>query len=480
METLHLLRSGRLEGTKKLNLACGLTQFPTEIFALADSLEVLELSNNHFKALPDEFAQLKRLKIVFFNNNEFKEVPEVLSQCPALSMIGFKSNKITHCGENALPLNVRWLILTANRLEQLPTSIGKLSRLQKLMLAGNQLRSLPDEMAACENLELIRLAANRLTALPDWLFTLPRLSWLAVAGNPCCPVESSTERSLPEINWHDLTLGEVLGQGASGVISKGIWQATPSQPNHSQPESQTLSQTPSQANSQFGSQAESQPIDVAIKLFKGEITSDGLPMDEMRACIAAGTHNNLVHVLGKLAHNPEAKAGLVLSFIPPHYKNLGLPPDLETCTRDTYPSDTTFSLAVVLRIAQGMAAAAAHLHDRGILHGDLYAHNILVDETGASLLGDFGAASFYDTTNPAIAQAMERLEVRAFGCLLEDLLNHCDLNHADSEVAVRQKESFDRLRTLQQDCMMPVPTMRPLFHTICDRLNRLNPIFTAT
>ena len=454
METLQLLRSGQLEGTKKLTLSCGLTQFPAEIFALAETLEVLELSNNYFKALPDEFGHLKKLKIVFFNNNEFEEIPEVLSQCPALSMIGFKSNKITRCGANVLPLSVRWLILTANRLEELPTSIGQLSQLQKLMLAGNQLRSLPDEMAACQNLELIRLSANRLTALPDWLFTLPRLSWLAVAGNPCCPVARSAERSLPEISWHDLTLGDILGQGASGVISKGLWHAK---------SPQSASQSASQPEPQ---RTEPQRTDVAVKIFKGEITSDGLPMDEMVACMAAGAHDHLVSVLGKLVHNPDEKSGLVLSFIPPHYKNLGQPPDLDTCTRDTYPSDTAFSLAVVLRIAQGMAAVAAHLHDRGIIHGDLYAHNILVDATGASLLGDFGAASFYDATEPAIAQAMEALEVRAFGCLLEDLLDRCALGDT-----VARKETVDRLRVLQQDCMHPIPSKRPLFNTICDRLN---------
>ncbi|PSB33741.1 leucine-rich repeat-containing protein kinase family protein [Stenomitos frigidus] len=453
METLHLLRSGQLEGTKKLNLSCGLTQFPSEIFALAESLEVLELSNNQFKSLPDEFGQLKKLKIVFFNNNAFEEVPDVLSQCPALSMVGFKSNQIVRCGADALPPTVRWLILTANKLEQLPASMGKLNRLQKLMLAGNQLRSLPDEMAACQNLELIRLAANRLTELPDWLFTLPRLSWLAYAGNPCSTVARSAERSLPEISWLDLTLEDVLGQGASGVISKGIWHAKPAK---------------------LESQTGSQRTDVAIKIFKGEITSDGLPTDEMRACIAAGAHGNLVSVLGKLTHSPEEKAGLVLSFIPPHYKNLGNPPDLDTCTRDTYPSDTVFSLAVLLRIAQGIAAAAAHLHDRGIMHGDLYAHNILVDETGASLLGDFGAASFYDSTDPAIAQTMEWLEVRAFGCLLEDLLDRCVLE--DSAV---QKATVDRLRALQQDCMNPIVSKRPLFSTICkslDALNLVNPL----
>ncbi|MBW4581850.1 MAG: leucine-rich repeat-containing serine/threonine-protein kinase [Tildeniella nuda ZEHNDER 1965/U140] len=440
METLDLLRSGQLEGTKKLTLSCGLTQFPSEILALAESLEVLELSNNHFSSLPDKFGQLQKLKIVFFNNNEFEAIPEVLSQCPALSMIGFKSNKITRCGENALPKTTRWLILTANRLEQLPTSIGKLSHLQKLMLAGNRLRSLPDEMAACQNLELIRLAANRLTVLPDWLFTLPRLAWLAYAGNPCCMAAPSTERSLPEISWSELAIGDILGQGASGIISKGVW--------HSK------------------TQPDSRPTDVAIKIFKGEITSDGLPTDEMRACIAAGVHNNLVNVLGKLAHNPEEQSGLLLSFIPPHYKNLGNPPDLDTCTRDTYPSDKTFSLAVILRIAQGIAAAAAHLHDRGIMHGDLYAHNILVDETGASLLGDFGAASFYDSTDSFTGQAMERLEVRAFGCLLEDLLNRCD-----RENAIAQEEIIDRLRALQQDCMNSIPSKRPLFNTVCKRLN---------
>jgi hypothetical protein len=445
METLTLLRSGQLEGTKKLTLSCGLTQFPSEIFALAESLEMLDLSNNHFKSLPDEFGQLKKLKIVFFNNNAFEEVPEVLSQCPALSMAGFKSNKIKFYGADALPPTVRWLILTDNRLEQLPTSIGRLSRLQKLMLAGNQLRSLPDAMAACQNLELIRLAANRLTELPNWLFSLPRLSWLAYAGNPFCIVERSAERSLPEISWHDITPGDILGQGASGVISKGIWHA---KTTHSE------------------AQPEPKQTDVAIKLFKGEITSDGLPMDEMQACMAAGAHDHLVSVLGKLVHNPEEKAGLVLSFIPPHYKNLGNPPDLDTCTRDTYSSDTTFSLPVLLRIVQGIATVAAHLHDRGMMHGDLYAHNILVDETGASLLGDFGAASFYDSTDPAIAQAMEQLEVRAFGCLLEDLLDRCAW-----EDTVARKETVDRLRVLQQECVHPLPSQRPLFNIICQHLD---------
>nr|WP_310421862.1 hypothetical protein [Chamaesiphon sp. VAR_48_metabat_135_sub] len=44
METIDLLRSGQLQGIKRLDLAAGLTEFPIEIFDLADSLEILNLS----------------------------------------------------------------------------------------------------------------------------------------------------------------------------------------------------------------------------------------------------------------------------------------------------------------------------------------------------------------------------------------------------------------------------------------------------
>ena len=436
MNTIDALQSGELQGVKRLDLAAGLTQFPLEILQLADSLEILNLSDNHLTSLPDEFACLQKLRIVFFNNNNFEELPSVLSHCPNLYMVGFKANKMTTIPENALPSSVRWLILTDNQLEQVPASLGQLSQLQKLMLAGNQLKELPDEMAACQNLELIRLAANQLTTLPSWLLTLPRLSWLAYSGNPFCESITSQSQSLAEIDWATLTIQNILGEGASGVIFKGSWAVEPTQ-----------------------------LAEVAVKMFKGAVTSDGLPVDEMRACIAAGTHPHLVNLLGRVSNHPEQKAGLVFAFVPPTYQTLGNPPSLDSCTRDTYSPDTRFPLSVILRIVQGIAAAAAHLHARGILHGDLYAHNILVNPLGDSLLGDFGAASFYPSSLPAIAQSLEWIEVRAFGCLLEDLLDRCTLDGSQSQTELRE-----RLDCLQQDCMSPVPSQRPPFAKICDVL----------
>ncbi len=452
METLERLRSGQMIGQKRLKLAAGLAAFPMEILDMAASLEVLDLSDNCLSSLPEAFGQLKRLKILFLNSNRFKEFPAILANCPALSMISFKHNQMEVIGAHALSPTVRWLILTGNRLTTLPAAIGQLGQLQKLMLAGNQLQSLPDEMATCQSLELIRLSANQLQSLPAWLFSLPRLSWLAYAGNPCCEPLPASTRSMPTIGEDELQIAEVLGQGASGIIYKGLWT-----PAHSEPV-----------------RPQAVAVKVAVKLFKGELTSDGLPADEMRACIAAGSHPNLVTVLGKLSdrftRSSQGKAGLVFSFVSSDYRNLGNPPDLDTCTRDTYSEGTSFALPVILQILRGIAGAIAYLHSNGIMHGDLYAHNILIDNSGQSCLGDFGAASFYHPTKLAAQQPSERreerLEVRAFGCLLEDLLDR----HVPAEGKQVDTATVAYLRRLQQACMHSTPAERPLFGTILERL----------
>ncbi|HZZ09684.1 MAG TPA: leucine-rich repeat-containing protein kinase family protein [Paraburkholderia sp.] len=439
--TLDALRAGQLAGTRQLKLACGLTEFPREIFDLADTLEVLDLSGNALCALPDDLPRLTKLRILFASNNPFTELPEVLGQCQQLSMIGFKANRVRHVPGGALPPQLRWLILTDNEIESLPAEIATCTHLQKLMLAGNRLRSLPDEMAACTRLELLRLAANRFDALPAWLLQLPRLSWLAYAGNPFSEAlerQAEIDTPIDAIRWDDLALGPQLGEGASGVIYRaGLARGGASRP-------------------------------VAVKLFKGAVTSDGLPDCEMAACIRGGDHPNLIPVVGKLSNHPAGTHGLVMTLIDPDYRNLAGPPSLTSCTRDIYVADTRFELPALLGIACGVASAASHLHARGVMHGDLYAHNILVSGHGQALLGDFGAASFH-TADPApdpasIAHALQRLEVRAFGCLLEELVARCDSLQAEPDIMAT-------LVQLTAACLSEEIASRPLFDEIAHRLS---------
>jgi len=161
MNAAAQIRAAKLAGSQRLNLSCGLKDFPVEIFDLADSLEILDLSGNELSVLPDDFARLHKLRILFCSDNLFTQLPEVLGQCPQLSMVGFKANKIRSVPAAALGKSLRWLILTDNQISELPAELGQCMQLQKLMLAGNQLQALPDELAACTQLELLRIAANR-------------------------------------------------------------------------------------------------------------------------------------------------------------------------------------------------------------------------------------------------------------------------------------------------------------------------------
>jgi hypothetical protein len=352
-------------------------------------------------------------------------------------MIGFKSCRLKTIPENALPENVEWLILSDNQIGHLPHSMGKLTRVRKLMLAGNRLSSLPEEMSACESLELLRLSSNRFNKLPGFLFDLPKLSWLAMAGNPLHKAFAHSA-DLPEVSPDDLKLDEVLGQGASGVISKARWLKPPA-----------------------GLSAPDQ--DVAIKVFKGSVTSDGSPLDELNACLAAGKHPNLVNMLAQ--SSSEDASALVMGLIDPDYHNLGNPPSLDTCTRDTFAEDTRFSAATLIKIAYQMADILNHLHDRNICHGDIYAHNTLINSEDHILFGDFGAASNIASLPEDQAEALHQIEVRAFGCLLDDLLGCIE----ETETSA----TLSRLDSIRSRCMNAPVGLRPTFEDLKDELETL-------
>jgi hypothetical protein len=460
VHTLEQLRRGELTGIQRLQLRCGLTEFPREIFKLADSLEILDLSGNQLKALPDDLPRLHKLRVIFCSDNRFTELPEVLGQCDQLSMMGFKANRIKHVSPHALPPRLRWLILTDNALTALPSEIGRCTQMQKLMLAGNQLKALPSELAHCKNLELLRISANQLAEFPEWLLQLPRLTWLAFAGNPfaqALEAQALANAPTPHMAWPELQLQHQLGEGASGVIH----QAT--------------------RRTDKGEQT------VAVKLFKGAVTSDGWPDCEMAACMHAGAHPHLVSAMARVTKHPDDKQALVMPLIPPEFGNLASPPNLESCTRDVYAKGKRFNWPATLRIAKGMASAAQHLHTRGILHGDFYAHNILHTSDGDALLSDFGAAAFFDVNDATLAQGLEKLEARALGCLLEELALQCDASslhsaaEAEKNTATSHKATaplhtsqLQALTRLAQQCLQETPTQRPSLAQICTELETLS------
>ena len=191
-----------------------------------------------------------------------------------------------------------------------------------------------------------------------------------------------------------------------------------------------------------------------------ELSSDGRNIDDVLAT-AAVDHPNILRTLGYFT---SPRLGAVLEWAP-GLVSLGKPPTLETITRDTYPPNTQWSASFVLRVACGIAAALAHCHERGISHGDLYAHNILVDlSTGRSKLSDFGASFHYGDTkrtgqalhddNDFTSHRFEAIEAKAFGVLVHDLLARTDRDD--------DNPSLGTLRSVGAACIGPVHS-RPRF-----------------
>jgi hypothetical protein len=426
---LDALRRGDRAGARRLRLP-GLAELPREIFALADTLEELDIDGGALTSLPADMGRLRKLRVLFASGNRFERLPEALGDCASLSQIGFRANRLREIPGEALPRELRWLTLTQNEIERLPEALGARPLLQKLMLAGNRLAALPRGLAEAPALELIRLSANRLETIPLWLADTPSLAWISWSGNPAeralAPAAAAVAR------WEEIEVAERLGGGASGDVHRALWRAG-------------------------GAEA---PRPVALKLFRGAMTSDGAPESEMAASLAAGAHPRLVCALARLEGHPEGRRGLLTPLLPADWRALAGPPDVATCSRDVYDAALRFSPARALRLARDIASATAHLHARGVMHGDLYAHNILWDGCdGAATLTDFGAACALPAGEPG--GRWRRIEVRAFGVLLAELAARCD----DEAAAAT-------LRALAGDCVQPVTASRPSMADVAGALGR--------
>ncbi|KAG0469390.1 hypothetical protein HPP92_018718 [Vanilla planifolia] len=368
--------------------------------------------------------------------------------------------------------SLKTLILENNNLNgNIPDSLGKISKLQTLTLAQNNLSgNIPLSLSNLSNLNDISLASNHLIGqIPDKLFQVARYNFtgnsLSCGGNfplPCASniINSGGSRSskvkvilgsiggaivlivavasylvykkrvarqhegfvdvtgeddcriefgqLKRFSWRELEIAtdgfsekNLLGQGGFGKVYKGVL------PDNSK---------------------------IAVKrLIDYESPGGEAAFLREVELISVAVHRNLLRLIG-FCTTPSERL-----LVYPFMQNLSVAYRL----RDFKPGEPVLDWIARKRVALGTARGLEYLHEHcnpKIIHRDVKAANILVDEDFEAVVGDFGLAKLVDVRKTSVTtqvrgtmghiapeylstgKSSERTDVFGYGIMLLELV----------------------------------------------------------
>ncbi|KAL6554855.1 hypothetical protein OROGR_006113 [Orobanche gracilis] len=378
-------------------------------------------------------------------------IPEEFGNMTSLSMLDLENNKLT--GE-------------------IPSSLGRLKRLTFLILSRNNLSgSIPESLSSLRDLRDLQLASNNLSGdIPEQLFLISKHNFTANQLNcgvkpfpPCTSVDAGRKSKpktsmivgiafsllailflgsylmlilwtgaekgykgeiyvdvegeadrrlefgqLKRFSWGELQFatnnfdeGNVLGQGGFGKVYKGVLADN---------------------------------TKVAVKRltdFK-KPGGDNAFQREVEM-ISVAIHRNLLRLIG-FCTTPDERL-LVYPFMP----NLSVASRL----RDLKPGEPVLDWPTRKRVALGTARGLEYLHEQcnpKIIHRDVKAANVLLDEGFEAVVGDFGLAKLVDVRKTNVTtqvrgtmghiapeylstgKSSEKTDVFGFGIMLLELV----------------------------------------------------------
>ena len=431
-------------------------------------LEVLDLGRNALAHLPESLAaaapRLVRLNVQ--GNPGLTHLPDCLGSLSRLRVLG-----AARCGLVELPASIggcgalEELYVTGNALSTFPPSLAACGRLQKVQASFNALVDLGGLATPLPSLEMLRVACCGLAAFPASLAAAPRLAWISLAGNPAAAAPPPLPSTTPIVPARDVTPGAPLGAGASGDVCVASLRPRGDLPRAA-----------------------------ALKTFRGDVGPDGAAADEVAVskAVGCGGHPALSSVLAVVKAKGKGKGrgapppALLLALV--RGSPLADRPNGAPLLRPHWRAGARLAPAAALRLAASLAGGLAHLHAKGLAHGDFYAHNVLAHDLGndgnddgngqaggveappsPAVLVDFGAAFAYHLDAPPAscpAWAFQAFEARAFGLFLAQLAAHGLSSGGDEGggggggFVARASASRALLRAAKA-CTRPDPSSRP-------------------
>nr|XP_023911282.1 BRASSINOSTEROID INSENSITIVE 1-associated receptor kinase 1-like [Quercus suber] len=343
---------------------------PEELGNLTDLVSLDLYLNNLNGGIPSTLGKLQKLRFLRLNNNTLKgTIPMILTTVQSLQVLDLSNNKLT--GE--IPINGSFSLFTPISFKNNPLNVPPVSPPPPLPQApptsnpGSATGAIAGGVAAGAAL----LFAAPAIALAWWRRRKPQDHFFDV------PAEEDPEVHLGQLKRFSLrelqvatdnfSNKNILGRGGFGKVYKGRL-----------------------ADGSL----------VAVKRLKEERTQGGeLQFQTEVEMISMAVHRNLLRLRG-FCMTPTERL-LVYPFM--------VNGSVASCLRERPESQSALDWPVRKRIALGSARGLAYLHDHcdpKIIHRDVKAANILLDEEFEAVVGDFGLAKLMDYKDTHVTTAV--------------------------------------------------------------------------
>jgi leucine-rich repeat protein SHOC2 len=121
---------------------------------------------------------------VHLDKRDLEYIPEIIFKFTNLQVLNLSSNLIKIIPNNIGDLvNLQELYLDRNHISEIPEEIGKLCKLRKVILSNNKIKYLPNSFYNLENLEILNISCNHLGLLSDDISKLEKLEYLYLRNN---------------------------------------------------------------------------------------------------------------------------------------------------------------------------------------------------------------------------------------------------------------------------------------------------------